>query len=82
MIKGNPHPLENHKNAAPDDSESFKAWRTRQIVDGLDEFCEDYRNARILVHYTVEYVVTEARGEDSSQLLQFMRKQAPQPQQR
>jgi hypothetical protein len=53
-----------------------------QIVDGLDEFYKDYRNARILVRHAIEYVVMEAQGEDGSQLLQFMRKEAAQPQQR
>lgn len=53
-----------------------------QIVDGLDEFYEDYRNARILVRHAIEYVVMEAQGEDGSQLLQFRRKQAAQSQQR
>jgi hypothetical protein len=39
-----------------------------QIVDGLDEFYQDYRNARILVRYAIEYVVMEAQGEDGSSL--------------
>jgi hypothetical protein len=53
-----------------------------QIVDGLDEFYKDYRNARILMRHAIEYVLMEAQGEDGSQLLQYMRKQAAQPKQR
>jgi hypothetical protein len=50
-----------------------------QIVDGLDEFYKDYRNARILVRHAIEYVMMEAEGQDGSKLLQYLRQQAAKP---
>jgi hypothetical protein len=50
-----------------------------QVLDGLDDFYKDYRNARILVRHAIEYVVMEAGGEDGSKLLKLLRQQAAKP---
>jgi hypothetical protein len=50
-----------------------------QMLDGLDDFYKDYRNARILVRHAIEYVAMEAEGKDGSKLLQYMRQEAAKP---
>jgi hypothetical protein len=50
-----------------------------QVLDGLDDFYKDYRNARILVRDAIEYVFMEAGGQDGSKLLILLRQQAAKP---
>jgi hypothetical protein len=50
-----------------------------QMLDGLDDFYKDYRNARIPVRHAFEYVFMEAGGQDGSKLLIFLRQQAAKP---
>jgi hypothetical protein len=46
----------------------------RQIVDGVDEFYKDWRNRKVLLRDTMQYVEDEANGKDDSKLLLVMRK--------
>jgi hypothetical protein len=44
-----------------------------QIVDGLDSFYSDWRNTRIAVRDATQYVMLEAEGKDSEDLLRYLR---------
>jgi len=47
-----------------------------QLLDGLDEFYKDWRNAKIRIREALEYVTMEAQGKDGTKLLLFMRQEA------